>query len=162
MQALAHDVVLNVDVLVGRFVQGADALADGPDDQKDRRDEQQQDQAHHHVLAQRQNDAAEKQHGDRNETAGDHRRDPRDRADVIGRPGQQRSRAGADPNSRTGPQAKRHLAQLLDGKKHQQAQRVGGGVIHRFRIHPLCSKAMFVVCGNVHKMHLLLFVRIRF
>lgn len=30
--------------------------------------------------------------------------------------GQQRSRAGADPNSRTGPQAKRHLAQLLDGK----------------------------------------------
>ena len=29
-------------------------------------------------------------------------------------------------------------------------------------IHPLCSKAMFVVCGNVHKMHLLLFVRIRF
>ena len=74
--------------------------------------------------------------------------------------GQQRSRTGADPNSRTGPQAKRHLAQLLDGKKHQQAQRVGGGVIHRFRIHPLCSKAMFVVCGNVHKMHLLLFVRI--
>ena len=76
VQPLAHDVVLDVDVLVGGLVQGPDALADGPDDQEDRRDEQQQDQAHRHILAQRKDDAAEKQHGDRDETAGDHRRDP--------------------------------------------------------------------------------------
>ena len=113
MQPLAHDVVLDVDVLVGGLVQGPDALADGPDDQEDCRDEQQQDQAHRHVLAQRKDDAAEKQHGDRNETAGNHRRDPRDRADVIGRPGQQRSRADGVEL------LKRHI---VDEGKHVRAQ----------------------------------------
>ena len=84
VQTFAHDVVLDIDVLIRCFVQRADALADGPDDQENRRDEQQQDQAHRHVLAQRQNDTAEKQHRNRNEAAGDHRCDPGDGADVVG------------------------------------------------------------------------------
>ena len=137
VQALAHDVVLNVDVLVGRFVQGADAPADGPDDQEDRRDEQQENEAHHHVLAQRQNDAAEKQHGDRDETAGNHRRDPGDRADVVGRPRQERSRAdgveflkrhvvdeGKYVRAQIGVEARDHVAaDLPPGQKRGQARR---------------------------------------
>ena len=140
VQALAHDVVLNVDVLVGRFVQGADPFADGPDDQKDRRDEQQQDQAHHHVLAQRQNDAAEKQHRDRNETAGDHRRDPGDRSDIVSRPGQERGSAdgveflerhivdeGKHVRSQVGVEARDHIAaDLPPGQKRGKASRRNG------------------------------------
>ena len=140
VQTFAHDVVLDIDVLIRCFVQRADALADGPDDQENRRDEQQQDQAHRHVLAQRKDDAAEKQHGDCNETAGDHRRDPRDRADVVGRPGQQRSRAdgvellkghvvdeGKHVRAQIGVEARDHVAADLPPRQQRgQARRRDG------------------------------------
>ena len=75
-QAFAHDAVLLVDVQVGFFPQGQHLLACQPAAQQDHRDKGKQNERQLDVLAHRQHDAADKEHGNGRHGAAEHGGDP--------------------------------------------------------------------------------------
>ena len=83
VQALAHDIVLNIDIFVGFTVQRVDGFANGQDNEEHQRHKRQQDQRQHHVLAHRQHHAAYHQHGDGDEAARDDGGHPGHGADIM-------------------------------------------------------------------------------
>ena len=82
-QALAQQGVLHVDVVVGLAPQRQHALAQQHDNERQKRNKGQQHEREHDVLAHGQHHAAEKQHRDRCDRAGEHGGDPRDGVDVV-------------------------------------------------------------------------------
>lgn len=82
-QAFAQQGVLHVDVVVGLAPQRQHALAQQHDDERQQRDKGQQHEREHDILAHGQHHAAEKQHRDRCDRAGEHGGDPRDGVDVV-------------------------------------------------------------------------------
>ena len=82
-QALAQQGVLHVDVVVGLAPQRQHALAQQHDDERQQRDKGQQHERKHDVLAHGQYHAAEEQHWDRCDRAGEHGGDPRHGVDIM-------------------------------------------------------------------------------
>ena len=92
-QALAQQGVLHVDVVVGLAPQRQHALAQQHDDERQQRDKGQQHERKHDVLAHGQHHAAEEQHRDRCDRAGEHGGDPRHGVDIVRGARDERGRA---------------------------------------------------------------------